>query len=118
VNSKTVLNSHRSMARGVLRSGAIVCALVLLLSAAAHSQTGQLNFTGTVVGRNGVAKPNVAVDILGPTRVYTETDISGRFAVRLRPGSYVMRVREGNRWMEFPQEVNEKSDKAQFQVAW
>jgi carboxypeptidase family protein len=119
VNHVNVRNARVAMARRMRPAAAMACALAMLLSAAVvYPQTEQLSFTGTVVGRNGAAKPNVAVDVLGPTRVYTETDASGHFTVRLRPGSYVIRVREGNRWMEFPQAINEKSNKAQFSVAW
>jgi hypothetical protein len=89
--------------------------LALLFSAVAHAQD---SLTGTVVSRDGKPKPNVPVDILGPTKVYTETDSSGAFTVRLRQGSYVIRVRDGDRRAEFSQQIAPGSNKARFQLRW
>ena len=78
----------------------------------------QESFTGTVVSKNGKPKPSVSVDVLGPSRVYTETDPSGNFTVQLRQGSYVIRVRDGDRRAEFAQQIGAGSSQARFQLTW
>jgi hypothetical protein len=92
--------------------------LILLSAALAHGQSDQASLTGVVMDKGGKPKPSVAIDILGPTKVYTETDGSGRFTVRLRPGSYVIRVREGDLRMEFPRRIGEGSNESYFRLAW
>jgi hypothetical protein len=92
--------------------------LILLSTAAAQAQGDRTDLSGTVVGKDHKPKPGVSVDILGPTKISTETDGSGRFRVRVRPGAYVIRVREGERRMEFSQQVRQGKNDERFQLAW
>jgi Carboxypeptidase regulatory-like domain len=96
----------------------LVAAPVLLPPAIAQSRK-PVKITGNVVNRDKKPKPFVAVDVLGPSRVFTETNNSGQFTVSVRPGNYVIRVREGKRRMEFRRTVEPKENKPfQLQVAW
>src|SRR4029453_6070501 len=97
---------------------ALLAVLILLSTAAAQAQGDRTDLSGTVVGKNGKPMPGVSVDILGPKKVSTETDGSGRFRVRVRPGTYVIRVREGKRRMEFSRQIRQGKHDEQFQLAW
>jgi len=112
------VDEAQAASRTRLRRVIAFSVLILLSPALAYAQSDQASLTGTVVDKSGKSKPSVAIDILGPTKVYTETDGSGRFTVRLRPGSYVIRVREGDLRMEFPQRIGAGSNEAQFRLAW
>lgn len=112
------VDGAQTASRTRLRRVIAFSVLILLSTALAYAQSDQASLTGTVVDKSGKSKPSVAIDILGPTKVYTETDGSGRFTVRLRPGSYVIRVREGDLRMEFPQRIGAGSNEAQFRLAW
>lgn len=97
---------------------ALVVVLSLLLAALPVFAQAQGQLAGTVVGKDGRPKPNVPVDVLGPSKVYTETDSSGRFSVNLLPGRYVVRVRDGARRIEFAQEIVPGQQQARFQLTW
>lgn len=72
---------------------------------------------GIVVSANNVPKPGVAIDVLGPTRVFTETDPEGRFSVEVAAATYTVRVRDGSRRMEFPG-VTPRESEIRLTVNW
>lgn len=88
--------------------------LAALISSPTHAQELQ----GKVIGENGQPKPNVLVDILGPSKVFTQTDREGRFSAELMAGAYVVRIREGRRRMEFSRQIQNGVNEDQFQLAW
>jgi hypothetical protein len=89
--------------------------LGLSLSAIVYAQD---TLTGTVIGRDGSRRTGVSVDVLGPSTVYTETNAQGAFSARLRPGNYVIRVRDGRRQMEFQKQVAPGENVVQLQLSW
>ena len=60
----------------------------------------------------------VAVDVLGATRLYVETDAQGKFEVSLPPGRYVFRVREGRRRMEFVRQLPADRNDLDLRITW
>lgn len=62
---------------------------LLLYSPAAHAE----EFVGTVTNSDGEAIQYVAVDILGPRKIFTRTNSNGRFKVDLVQGRYTIRLR-------------------------
>ncbi len=50
-------------------------------------------FTGTVTNKQGEAIQYVAVDILGPRKIFTRSDSNGQFDVDLVDGRYTVRLR-------------------------
>lgn len=88
---------------------------LLLISGIAYAQS---SLTGSVVGRDNNPKPNLSVDLVGPTTVYTRTDSVGKFSVRLRPGRYVVRIRDYQRRYEFRQDVGPGQNNARYVVPW
>jgi hypothetical protein len=64
-------------------------ATLLLYSPAAHAE----EFVGTVTNSTGKAIQYVAVDILGPRKIFTRTNSNGRFKVDLIKGRYTIRLR-------------------------
>ena len=88
--------------------------LAALIASPAYSQS----LKGIVKGRDGQPKPYVLVDILGPSNVHTQTDAAGRFEATVRPGAYVIRIREGRRRMEFPRRISDEVHEEQFNLRW
>ncbi len=86
----------------------------MLLSSALHA--GEL--AATVISKQGNPKPGVIVEVLGPTKIFTQTDPAGRFHVNLPRGNYVIRVRDSNMAMSFSQEVGDDSRTATYQLIW
>jgi Carboxypeptidase regulatory-like domain len=74
--------------------------------------------TGTVLTAQGNPKPGVLVEVLGPTKTFTQTDSSGRFHVSLPRGNYVIRVRDSNMTATFPQEVGDEDRTASYKLSW
>lgn len=99
------------MPRRALLLAAIACAGL------AMAQPHNVMLSGVVVGSNNAPKPGVAVDILGPTRVFTETNLEGRFSALVVEGRYTVRVRDGSRRMEFPVVVPSESE-VRLRVSW
>ena len=99
------------MLRRVLLLAAIACAGL------AMAEAQGIILKGVVVGSNNTPKPSVAVDILGPTRVFTETNEEGRFSVEVVAGRYTVRVRDGSRRIEFPGLVPNESE-VKLTVPW
>lgn len=64
-------------------------ATLLLYSPAAHAE----EFIGTVTNSDGETIQYVAVDILGPRKIFTRTNSNGRFKVDLVKGRYTIRLR-------------------------
>lgn len=94
--------------------------LLLAALALAGLAIGQANadtLRGVVIGANNAPKPGVAIDVLGPTRVFTETGPDGRFSVEVAAGTYTVRVRDGSRRMEFPGVVPSEAE-VQLSVNW
>ena len=97
----------------------LLAAAILLASVSAAAQEPNATLHGKVTGQNGQARNGVAVDVLGPIRVFTETSESGQFTVHLTAGTYVIRIRDGTRRMEFPtQEVPAGDSNSSFQLNW
>jgi len=99
------------MLRGVLLLAAIAC------TSFAMAQAQGVMLKGVVIGSNNAPKPGVAVDILGPTRVFTETNQEGKFSVEVVAGRYTVRVRDGSRRMEFPVVAPNQSE-VRLAVPW
>lgn len=99
------------MPRRALLLAAIACAGL------AMAQPHNVMLRGVVLGSNNVPKPGVAVDILGPTRVFTETNREGSFSARVVAGRYTVRVRDGSRRMEFPVVVSTESE-VRLRLSW
>ena len=96
---------------------------VILFAAAIAQAQEQCELAGTVLNKDGHPRANVPVDILGPASVYTEANGSGKFTVRIRAGTYIVRVRDGARRMEFEQHVGPCSGATQrveatYQLNW
>lgn len=64
-------------------------ATLFLYSPAAHAE----KFVGTVTNSDGKAIQYVAVDILGPRKIFTRTNSNGEFKVDLVKGRYTIRLR-------------------------
>lgn len=90
--------------RNVRRLSVLILAL-LLISPTAHAQDSRVEVTVEIKGADGSPKSQVAVDVLGPARVFAETNAQGVLEVSLPPGSYVFRVRERGRRMKFERQV-------------
>jgi hypothetical protein len=88
--------------------------LAILIAFPVYSQS----LKGIVKGRDGQPKPYVLVDILGPSNVHTQTDAAGRFEATVRPGAYVIRIREGRRRMEFSRQLKDEVNTGQFNLGW
>jgi hypothetical protein len=92
--------------------------LMVLLAVLVASPAFSQNLKGIVKGQDGKPKPYVLVDILGPSKVYTQADEAGQFEAKVLPGTYSIRIREGRRRMEFSQRVTDGVNKAQFKLGW
>ena len=93
---------------------AIVAALPVALLAAAASAD---ELKGTVLDAMGRPKSSVLIDVLGPTKVFTETDSDGHFSVEVSTGRYIIRIRDDRRRAEV--EVLVEGDTARiFRVSW
>jgi hypothetical protein len=66
-------------------------ATLFLYSPAVHAEEEE--FVGTVTNSDGVTIQYVAVDILGPRKIFTRTNSNGRFKVVLVKGRYTIRLR-------------------------
>jgi len=93
----------------------ILLSVALLAFGSAHAQS---TLEGTVSGRDGRPKAHVSVDLVGPTTVYAETASDGKFTVGLRPGRYVVRIRDYRRRQEFRQQVQPGANRGTYQVSW
>jgi hypothetical protein len=76
------------------------------------------DLAGVVTSKSGALKVGVVVDILGPSKVYTQTDASGSFLVHVIPGAYTVRVRDGSHHQEFAQDVPEAGVHGGYQLTW
>jgi hypothetical protein len=86
----------------------------LLLSATACA--GEL--AATVLTSQGSPKSGVIVEVLGPTKIFTQTDSAGQFVVTLSRGNYVIRVRDNNLTSNFQQSVGDDRLTATYQLPW
>jgi hypothetical protein len=96
------------------RSRLAFSVLWLLCTTVAHAA----DLAGVVTSRSGTPKVGVVVDVLGPSKVYTQTDASGRFLVHVMPGAYTVRVRDGSHHQEFTQDVPEAGVHRGYQLTW
>ena len=67
------------------------------------------DFTGTVTNEKGEAIQSVAIDILGPRKIFTRSDNDGRFSVDLVNGSYTIRLRYQNKSTDYSVKIGGKS---------
>jgi hypothetical protein len=74
--------------------------------------------TGTVLGSDGSSKRGVPVDVLGASKVFTQTDATGKFKVTVPAGSYSIRIRDGANHMEFRQQVGANDISATYRLTW
>ena len=82
---------HR--AEGLFRLvGILFCALAASLVLYIPDAVAEA-FVGTVTNSAGEPMQYVAVDILGPRKIFTRTDSDGRFEVDLVNGRYTVRLR-------------------------
>jgi len=89
--------------------------VLVLITGAALAQS---ELTGIVVGSNNAPKRSVSVDLLGASTVYTGTDSSGKFTVNLRPGRYVIRVRDYRQRYEFQEYIDPGKNSRKYVVPW
>ena len=106
--------TSRMMLLNLSRSQRAFLVLCLLCATVAHAA----DLAGVVTSKSGTPKVGVVVDVLGPSKVYTQTDTSGSFLVHLMPGAYTVRVRDGNHHQEFTQDVSDAGVHANYQLAW
>jgi len=109
---------HRHPARWtrrVPRLGAVaLCFLISLVVLPAAGVADPLE--GAVVGKDGVPKPYVRIDIIGPRKVVVVADDNGRFAVDVPPGRYKVRVTDKRRRMDF--DASSPAQGQQFMLTW
>ncbi len=73
----------------------------------------------TVTGRSGKPKQYVRVELIGPQSRTLFTNQHGQLAVEVPGGSYVVRITERNRQMEFEVEVPEEGEAAEtLELEW
>jgi hypothetical protein len=89
--------------------------LLLVLPSVAHAEVQLLC---TIISLNGNPRPNVSVDIIGPKTIYTQASAEGQFSVTLTPGTYVFRVRDGAKRMEFERQITPNDTRADFRLKW
>jgi hypothetical protein len=92
--------------------------LVLVLLVYPGIAHADVQLVGTVKSVEGRPRPGVSVEIMGPKTVYTETDASGDFSVKLVPGTYVFRVRDGTKRMEFERQIGPNDTKLELRLKW
>lgn len=96
----------------------IAVAAMMAASVAATAQEVDATLNGTVIGADGQPKIGVAVDVMGPVRIFTETSATGEFSVGVRKGTYVVRIREGSRRMEIDVQVNPGANQLPIRLSW
>jgi len=99
--------------RGCARWVALHSVLLLATSAAC---AGEL--VATVLNGAGHARSGAIVEVLGPTKIVTQTDSSGKFVVKLSRGNYVIRVRDNNMTANFEQSVGDDQVMATYRLPW
>jgi hypothetical protein len=73
--------------------GALLFFVIGSFLCANSPEASEAEFVGTVTNTAGEAIQYVAVDILGPRKIFTRTDSDGRFKVDLIDGRYTVRLR-------------------------
>lgn len=94
------------MRTSLLRAARLLLSLVLGLLASLPASAGTLQ--ATITGKAGRPKQYVRVEIIGPKTQTLFTGQKGQFSTELPGGSYVIRITERNRRMEFNVEVPEQ----------
>ena len=97
------------LGRASLGAGAIV----FFISATAHAD----RLSGTILDARGNPKSFVLVDVLGPTKVFTQSDSNGRFSVEVNKGNYIIRIRDDRHQAEVEVRVDGTFD-GKFQIEW
>lgn len=88
------------------RAACLLLPLVLGLLQSLPASAGTLQ--ATIKGKSGKPKQYVRVEIIGPETRTLFTSQEGQLSTELPGGSYVVRVTERNRRMEFSVEVPEQ----------
>jgi carboxypeptidase family protein len=71
--------------------------LAMQLSWIVPAAAQQITLNGTVTGGNGQPRPSVLVQLEGPAQYAALTNVQGKFTMtRVVPGSYVVRIRQGD----------------------
>jgi hypothetical protein len=91
-----------SFFRATWRLGALVPSLLVSLPASA----GHLE--ATITGQSGEPRPYVRVELIGPEDQQLFTTQEGKLSAELPGGSYVLRVTDRNRRMEFHLDVPQR----------
>jgi hypothetical protein len=105
------------MRTSLLRAACLLFALGpgLLTSLPAHAGT----LKATITGKSGQPKPYVRVELIGPETHTLFTSQEGQLTAELPKGSYVLRVTERNRRMEFNVKVPAQGQlNPTFELAW
>ena len=97
---------------------------VLVLALAAQLSwvslaSAQVTINGTVVGADGRPRPFALVQMEGAARYAAMADAEGRFTItRLVPGSYVVRIRQGDNVESQQQTVSSSTSTLTLRVKW
>lgn len=83
----------------------IASLLALVLGLVPSGPAGAGTLRATITGKSGKPKPYVRVEVIGPETRTLFTGQAGQLSTELPGGSYVVRVTERNRRMEFTVEV-------------
>ena len=97
----------------------VVLALAAQLSwiSPGFAQEGTLN--GTVVGSDGRPRPFALVQLDGAAHYAAMTDAEGRFTItKVVPGSYVVRIRQGDNIESQQQTVSSGTSSLTLKVKW
>lgn len=95
-----------------------ILVLVFFLLVTFPVKAGTVN--GTVKGRNGQLKRYVRVELGGPETQTIFTNEHGKFSIQLSGGTYIIKIVERNRSMEFAVDVPQGSESIEvpFDLKW
>ena len=97
----------------------LVLTLVALLSWISPGIAQQMTLNGTVVGPDGRPRPFALVQLDGSARYAAMADAEGRFTItKMVPGSYVVRIRQGDNVESQQQTVSSGTGPLTLKVKW
>ena len=97
----------------------LVLALAAQLSWISPGIAQEVTLNGTVVGSDGRPRPFALVQLDGSARYAAMTDAEGRFTIRkVMPGSYVVRIRQGDNIESQQQTVSSGTSSLTLKVKW
>ena len=97
----------------------LVLTLAALLSSISPGCAQTMTLNGTVVGADGRPRPFALVQLDGSARYAAMADAEGRFTItKLVPGSYVVRIRQGDNVESQQQTVSSGTGSLTLKVKW